>query len=150
MKIKKTRNLYLMFCKAKKSQRNQCFTTKPTRELRNRCFSHLNDSSCVYLCVFSICVFAQVLRNNRSLLQIQVWRPVVRYPQTTKMFDFDTKLITRSYFQKIDAGGRRQDTIREETHSRENGFGRKASRGYGIRGRRGRTHADTKINHFIL
>ena len=70
--------------------------------------------------------------------------------QTTKIVDFDTKLITRSYFQKIDAGGRRQDTIREETNSRENGFGRKASRGYGIRWRRGRTHADTKINHFIL
>ena len=96
MKIKKTRNLYLMFCKAKKSLRNQFFTTKPTRELRNRCFSHLNDSSCVYLCVFSICVFAQVLRNNRFLLQIQVWRPVVRYPQTAKNVSFDTKLITRS------------------------------------------------------
>ena len=139
-----------MFCKAKKSLRNQFFTTKPTRELINQCFSHLNDNSCVYQCVFSICVFAQVLRNKRFLLQIQVWRPVVRYPQTTKRVDFDTKLITRSYFQKTDAGGRRQDTIREETNSRENGFGRKASRGYGIRGRRGRTHADTKINHFIL
>ena len=114
-----------MFCKAKQSLRNQCFTTKPTRELRNRCFSHLNDSSCVYLCVFSICVFAQVLRNNGFLLQIQVWRPVVKYPQTTKIVDFDTKLITRSYFQKTDAGGRRhrmrfeKKRIREKTGSEE-------------------------------